>query len=308
MRKFFFTASVMFVGLAVFVSCNNESVGTPNEIKNLNYTQLKSNFSTKISSLESKVCNDEKIIDFVNKYVGIRKKSEMSQKSRSNENIEIEIKLASHYTPNEKKFMLTFYNELANCYDDKIINLINVKRIELNSEYYSDAFKSEMDFIFFEFEESTKAVFNLRYQENNLTSKMRNTGAGLKDCLTKNGASGKDVGRNLVLGAATGAATGAYIGGTTGTFTVPILGTAIGAVGGAVFGGATGAVSGVVSGFIWPAIDCIMVFKSYEQPYLNDEYFNEIMQMDLTDEQIEEFNVLLNSLPNERVVIKEGGL
>jgi hypothetical protein len=304
MKEKFFTATVVVIVLTMFVSCNNERAESPKEIEHINYLQLKSNFSTKISSLESKVNNDEKTIDFINKYVGIRKKSKILQKRRSNESIEIEIKLASHYAPNEKKFLLSFYNELANCYDDKIINLINVKRMELNSEYYSDDFKNEIDFIFFAFEKTTNAVFNLKYPKKDLISKRRDAG-GLKDCLEKKGASGKDIGRNLVLGATTGAATGAYVGATTGTFTVPVLGTAVGAVGGAVFGAAAGAVSGVATGLIWPAIDCIMVFKSYEQPYLNERYFEEIMLMGLTDEQIEEFNILLNSHPSETVVIKE---
>lgn len=148
-------------------------------------------------------------------------------------------------------------------------------------------------------------VFQVRKEgaETYLRKKSTNR---LKDCLQKNGGSGKDIGRNLVLGALTGGIAGAYVGGTAGTFTVPGLGTTVGAVGGAVFGAAAGAVSGVVSGLVWPAIDCIMYVTKYEEKYLKDDFFKEEMPfIDVDNEEIQSFNDLLNAPVTSDVKIVE---
>jgi hypothetical protein len=288
----------------VSTSCNNDALKTENEVVNIDYESLKLNTQKKISSISAKFDDEAKIRNMVSKYVDVRK-VDLSSKKTFNSDFTFHVSLPVHYSDKEKIFMLEFYNELANCYDGKILDLISKKRLEINSKNFSNDFKNEVDFLFYTFEEVTNEVFQVRKvgAETYLQKKSTN---GLKECLEKNGASGKDIGRNLVLGAVTGGVSGAYVGGTAGTFTIPGFGTAVGAVGGAVFGAAAGAVSSVVGGLVWPAIDCIRYVTKYEEKYLKVEFFKDEMPfIDIDSEEIQRFNDLLNAPVTSDVKIVE---
>ena len=248
-----------------------------------------------ISLISARFDDETKLRNMVSRYVGVRN-IDLSRKKVSDNGFTFPISLPIYYSDKERGFMLLFYNELANCYDDKILDLISKKRLEINSKNFSDDFKTEVDFLFYTFEGVAKEVFKIRKEIGGTSLQSKSAGLGLKECLEKNGASGKAIGRNLVFGAVTGAVAGGYAGATAGTFTVPILGTAVGAVGGAVFGAASGSVSAVVGGLFWPAIDCFRVLTKYEEKYLTDEFFKEEMHsVDLTSEEIQIFNDFFNT-------------
>ncbi len=195
------------------------------------------------------------------------------------------ISLAPHYNSEEKIFMLSFYNNLVNCYDDRIIDLIGIERERLNSGSFSNDFRNEVDFIFYVVEMSAKEIYLLKQNGRDSVSKQKRL-SGFGECITKK-VTGKDLGRNMVYGLVAGGIAGAKGGATAGTFTVPGLGTAVGAVGGAVFGAAAGAVGGAIGGYVWPAIDCILYPKAYdEKKYLtNDFYATEMKELRITVER-----------------------
>lgn len=285
--------------ISLSMSCDNEDVKVQNRVESIDYDVLNLNVQKKISAIGSDLGDKSKISSFINRYVGVRK-VDFNERITYNNGFTFHISLPSHYSAKEKDFMLGFYNELANCYDDRILDMLSKKSIEVNSRKFSVNFQREVNFIIYTFKGVTDEVFEVRKQGDETNSK-RNAREGLLECLQKKGASGKDIGRNLVLGAVAGA----YGGATAGTFTVPVLGTAVGAVGGAVFGGAAGAVSGVVTSLVWPAIDCFRPLFSFEENFLKDEYFDEIMELDLTEDQKEEINILINLPPSDRVLIND---
>lgn len=307
MKKMFFVIVMMIVSIAVSISCSSDAIKTENEVKNVDYTSLKLNTQKKISLISARFDDETKLRNMVSRYVGVRK-VDLSRKKVYDNGLTLPVSLPIHYSDKERGFMMSFYNELANCYDDKILDLISKKRLEINSKNFSDDFKNEVDFLFYTFEGAAKEVFKIRNEigGTSLQSKPKPGGSGLKECLEKNGASGKAIGRNLVFGAVTGAVAGGYAGATVGTFTVPILGTAAGAVGGAVFGAASGAVGAVVGGLFWPAIDCFHYITKYEEKYLNVEFFKEEMpSIDLTSEDIRNLNDFLNAPVTSNVKIIE---
>ena len=295
MKKMFFVIVMMIVAFVVSTSCSNDALKTENEVKNVDYSSLKLNTQKTISLISARFDDETKLRNMVSRYVGVRN-IDLSRKKVSDNGFTFPISLPIYYSDKERGFMLLFYNELANCYDDKILDLISKKRLEINSKNFSDDFKTEVDFLFYTFEGVAKEVFKIRKEIGGTSLQSKSAGLGLKECLEKNGASGKAIGRNLVFGAVTGAVAGGYAGATAGTFTVPILGTAVGAVGGAVFGAASGSVSAVVGGLFWPAIDCFRVLTKYEEKYLTDEFFKEEMHsVDLTSEEIQIFNDFFNT-------------
>ena len=104
---------------------------------------------------------------------------------------------------------LNFYNKLANTNDDKIIDLISVERSSFRLSNFSASFKNEVDLIYFIAEPSVKTILEIK--QGNSEILLRKSGGGFWDCITAK-ATGKDVGRNLVVGFVSGASASATIG------------------------------------------------------------------------------------------------
>lgn len=217
----------------------------------------------KLESVKETFNEEKKTKSLVAKYVGIRKiPSLTSGVTISNE---FKVNFPSHYNKEEKRFLLKFYNKLANTNDDKIIDLISVERNSFRLSNFSASFKNEVDLIYFIAESSATTILEIK--QGNSEILLRKSGGGFWDCITAK-VTGKDVGRNLVMGFVGGAIAGAKIGAAGGTVALPGVGTVTGSVAGAVFGGTSGAVGGVAAGYVWPAIDCIMIPTKFEEKYL----------------------------------------
>ena len=106
-----------------------------------------------------------------------------------------------------------------------------------------------------------------------------------------------------VIGVIGGGVVGFKAGAAGGTVVLPGIGTITGAIGGAVFGATSGAIGSVASTLVVAAIDCIMYPKAYEEKYLTNEFFkDEMPELSFSEEEIELFNIVLNS--SEEIIIK----
>ena len=302
MKKMFFVIVMMIVAFVVNTSCSNDALKTENEVKNVDYSSLKLNTQKTISLISARFDDETKLRNMVTRYVGVRK-VDLSRKKVYDNGFTLPVSLPIHYSDKERSFMLSFYNELANCYDDKILDLISKKRLEINSKNFSDDFKNEVDFLFYTFEGVAKEVFKVRNEigGTSLQSKPKpTTGSGFKECM---GRQGRDVGRAIVIWVIGGGVVGFKAGAAGGTVVLPGIGTITGAIGGAVFGATSGAIGSVASTLVVAAIDCIMYPKAYEEKYLTNEFFkDEMPELSFSEEEIELFNIVLNS--SEEIIIK----
>lgn len=191
--------------------------------------------------------------------------------------------------------MLRFYQDLANCYDNKIVELLNSKRILLNHGSFSSDFKNEASFIFNTIEKTTNEIAAiLNKSQTNKTGKA----AGFGDCVAQKG---KSIGRAVATGALVGAVGGALTGAAGGTVALPGIGSAAGAIGGAVFGAAKGAIGGGLVELTWAFIDCAMERKTLDANYMYaDDFYLEIIDPNNPEELnfyiFENSEVLMNTV------------
>ncbi|MHC0446847.1 glycine zipper family protein [Flavobacterium sp. 3-218] len=267
MKKLFFI-TMLFIGISY--SCSKDESVENKSANNIDYFTLNKSVDNQISTLRTLTLNSNVEENYL-KYFKTKPKSLNVNKSIPQEEI-IKITLAPHYNHEESQFMLNFYQDLANCYDNKIIELLNSKRILLNNNSLSSDFKNEANFIFNTIEKTTNEIGTiLNKSQTNKTGK----GAGFGDCFATKG---KSIGRAVATGALVGAAGGALAGAAGGTVALPGIGTATGAVGGAVFGAAKGAVSGGLVELTWAFIDCATERTTLEAEYIYfDDFYMEII-------------------------------
>ena len=289
MKKFY--PFIILLNLLFLVSCSNSDPVVQKQAANIDYAKIKLGVVKKLESVKETFNEEKKTKSLVAKYVGIRKiPSLTSGVTISNE---FKVNFPSHYNKEEKRFLLNFYNKLANTNDDKIIDLISVERNSFRLSNFSASFKNEVDLIYFITELSATTILEIK--QGNSEILLRQSGGGFWDCITAK-VTGKDVGRNLVMGFVGGAIAGAKIGAAGGTVALPGVGTVTGGVAGAVFGGTSGAIGGVAAGYVWPAIDCITTATKFEEKYLTDDFFIDEMPLSrFTSEEIETWNTILNT-------------
>lgn len=261
----------------------------------IDYSALNKSIDNQISTFQNLIVNT----NIEDKYLKYFKTEPLI--SGTNKNIEkektIKIKLAPHYNNEESQFMLSFYQDLANCYDNKIIELLNSKRISLNNGSFSSDFKNEASFIFNTIEKTTNEIgIILKKSQANKTGK----GAGFGDCVAQKG---KSIGRAVATGALVGAVGGALTGAAGGTVALPGIGSAAGAIGGAVFGAAKGVVGGGLVELTWAFIDCAMERKTLDANYIYaDDFYLEIIDTNNPEELnfyiFENSEVLINTVLN----------
>lgn len=262
--KKLFLVSILFIGISY--SCSNTD-SLKNEPTNfIDYSVLNTSVDNQISTFHKMTINSDNVDKYL-KYFKTEPSVPNTAKSIPKETT-IKITLAPHYNNEENKFMLNFYQDLANCYDNKIIDLLNSKRILLNKNNFSSDFKNEANFIFNTIEKTTNEIGRLlNKSQTNKTGK----GAGFGNCM---GQQGKSIGRAVATGALLGAAGGAITGAGGGTVALPGIGTVAGAVGGAVFGAVKGAISGGLVQLTWAAVDCIIQPTKLEATYLYAKDFH----------------------------------
>lgn len=267
MKKLFFI-TVMLIG--IFYSCSKDEFTESKSENKIDYFTLNKSVDKQISTLRTLTVNSNVEENYL-KYFKTKPKSLNANKSTQHETT-IKITLAPHYNQEESQFMLSFYQDLANCYDNKIIELLNSKRISLNNSNFSLDFKNEANFIFSTIEKTTNEIGAILNKSQ--TSKTGKA-AGFGDCFATKG---KGIGRAVATGALVGAAGGAMVGAAGGTVALPGIGTASGAIGGAVFGAAKGAVSGGLVELTWAFIDCAMERSTLEAEYIYfDDFYIEII-------------------------------
>lgn len=278
--------------ISISYSCsNNESI--KNESANsLDYSALNKSVDNQISTFQDLIV-DTNIEDKYLKYFKTEPLSAAKKNIPKEETIKI--KLAPHYNSEEGQFMLSFYEDLANCYDNKIVELLNSKRILLNHGSFSSDFKNEASFIFNTIEKTTNEIAAiLNKSQTNKTGK----GAGFGDCVAQKG---KSIGRAVATGALVGAVGGALTGAAGGTVALPGIGSAAGAIGGAVFGAAKGAIGGGLVELTWAFIDCAMERKTLDANYMYaDDFYLEIIDPNNPEELnfyiFENSEVLMNTV------------
>lgn len=292
--------TILFIGL--LYSCSKDESIKNESAKNINYTALSKSVDNQISTFQK--LTPSNIEDQYLKYFKIKPKSPSTNKNIPKETT-IKIVLAPHYNNLESQFMLSFYQDMANCYDNKIIELLNSKRILLNAANFSLDFKNEVNFIFNTIEKTTNEIGNiLNKSQTNKTGKS----AGFGDCFSQKG---KTIGRAIVTGVIVGGVGGAITGATVGTVSFPGLGTASGAVAGAVFGAAKGAITGGLGELTWAALDCAMERQTLEIEYMfADDFYNDFIIAYDSDQQnlyiFEDYESIPNLVLNtsEETIIK----
>ncbi|AOC95104.1 hypothetical protein BB050_01981 [Flavobacterium anhuiense] len=219
MKKLFF---ITFILIGILYSCNKDEFIENKSENKIDYFTLNKSIDKQISTLRTLTVKSNVEENYL-KYFKTKPKSLNANKSAQHETT-IKITLDPHYNQEESQFMLSFYQDLANCYDNKIIELLNSKRISLNNSNFSLDFKNEANFIFSTIEKTTNEIGAILNKSQ--TSKTGKA-AGFGDCFATKG---KGIGRAV--------ATGALVGAAGGTVALPGIGTASGAIGGAVFGAA----------------------------------------------------------------------
>ncbi|MRX40508.1 hypothetical protein GJU43_14560 [Flavobacterium sp. LC2016-23] len=298
---------ILLITLLLFISLLN-SCSTNDPIKqespeNIDYAILNKSIDNQINIFHKIHFNEDNIDQYL-KYFKTVPAKEMENKNIPKETT-IKITLAPHYNNKESQFMLSFYQNLVNCYDNKIIVLLNSKRISLNEGGFSSEFKEETNFIFNTIEKTTNEISNiLNKSQINRTGKS----SGFGDCVAKQG---KNIGRAVATGALVGAVSGAITGATVGTVSLPGVGTATGIVAGAVFGAAKGAVGSGLTTFAWVLVDCVMERKESKILHINyKDLYNDILlanDSDKTDSNIfDNSDSLINTvlLADESTTIK----
>jgi hypothetical protein len=281
--------------ISISYSCsNNEPI--KNESTNaIDYSALNKSVDNQIGTFQNLIVNT----NIEDKYLKYFKTEPLSSGAKKNilKEETIKITLAPHYNSEEGQFMLSFYQDLANCYDNKIVELLNSKRILLNNGSFSSDFKNEASFIFNTIEKTTNEIGAiLNKSQTNKTGK----GAGFGDCVAQKG---KSIGRAVATGALVGAVGGALTGAAGGTVALPGIGTAAGAVGGAVFGAAKGAIGGGLVELTWAFIDCAMERKTLDANYIYaDDFYLAIIDPSNPEELnfyiFENSEVLMNTVLN----------
>lgn len=285
----------MILFIIISFSCTNNEPTKNESANSIDYNILSKSMDRQISTFNTIMTNSNNGENFL-KYFKTQPLTLNSSKNIPREKT-IKIKLASHYNKKENKFMLSFYEDLANSYDSQIIELLNSKRILLNNNDFSINFRNEANFLFNTIEKITNeinAVSNKSY--TNKTGKTN----GFFDCIVTK--EGKNIGRGIAIGAIGGAISGAGIGAGGGTVVLPGIGTAAGAIGGAVFGAAKGAIAGGLGALVWSAADCISEIKRYEEPiyFYFDEFYNEVIYPNDPNQinlyMFEDYDPLTNSI------------
>lgn len=222
MKKLKFTLIIILIA-KLFYSCDSKDSTFENNLVNqTNYSEIKLDARRNISKLDEKFSSQTSIENEIYKYFTTKEES-YAKPLKFSEQMEFKITLAPHYNTKEAIFMLAFYQDLANCYDKDILNLLDSKRKVLNKTSFTSNFKQEVNLIFDVIEETTAKVYPLLYKKNTLSSKS----TGFWDCM---GGQGKNIARGVASGAIGGAAKGAYSGAMGGTVALPGIGTVTGAV------------------------------------------------------------------------------
>lgn len=248
MKKLEFTMVIIML-ITLFHSCDSrDNTAEKSIIEKTNYSEIRLDATRNISKLDEKLSSQTSIENEISKYF-ITKEQSHSKQIKFLKQIEFKITLAPHYDAKEAIFMLTFYQDLANCYDKDILNLLDSKRKFIDKTSFTPIFKQEVNLIFDVIEETTAKIYPILYKEDTLHSRS----TGFWNCM---GSQGKNIARGIATGAIGGAITGAKTGAAGGTLTLPGIGTATGAVGGAVFGATAGAIGGGATAAVWAAIDC----------------------------------------------------
>lgn len=299
MKKLFLL--ITFVSMSY--SCSDTDSLKIEQTNIIDYSALNISVDKQINSFHKMAINSNNAGNYL-KYFKTETSALNTGKSIPEET-NIKITLAPHYNYKEQKFMLLFYQDLANCYDNKIVDLLNSKRISLNEDNFSADFKNEATFIFNTIEKVTNEIgMLLNKSQTNKTKK--ETGFG--NCM---GQKGKSIGRAVAAGALVGAVGGAIVGAGGGTVALPGIGTTVGAVGGAVFGAVKGAIGGGLVELTWAAVDCVMQPTKLEAKYLNTEDFYREIVVKNDPDQLDFYifknaDALINTVLNasENTIIK----
>ncbi|OWU91172.1 MULTISPECIES: hypothetical protein [unclassified Flavobacterium] len=287
MKNLKLTHLTIMMLLILFSSCEEkDSMENDNTLKKVNYSEIKEDASANISILQQKIGNKGAIENDLKKYFKVGEQSLTNPERSSNQTV-FKITLAPHYDINEAAFMLDFYQDLANSYDENILNLLDNKRIALKKLSFDSSFKEEVNLIIDVIEETTLKIYPLLYKKSSPYSKT----TGFWDCME---GKGKDISRGIATGAITGAVSGAYTGATGGTVAFPGIGTAAGAIGGAVFGAAAGAVGGATTATVWAAVDCWPEAKPLLEKFPED-------RLELDQQDIKFINNVLDSYPETKL-------
>ncbi|HEY1193160.1 hypothetical protein [Flavobacterium sp.] len=123
MKKHALTIILMII---ISFSCSNNESEKDTTTSTIDYSALSKSVDNQVI-IFGKIIADSNNGEKFTKYFKTEPLNLNSSKSAPKEKT-IKIKLAPHYNKKENKFMLSFYEDLANSYDNQIIELLNSKK------------------------------------------------------------------------------------------------------------------------------------------------------------------------------------
>lgn len=253
--------------LLMISSCTSDNDNLKTEPQQIDYEKLNLSLKENLISFNKMVEYDESLSNDIDEFIETGNESifynkdnkyKLSRKGSEDKVLYKKEDLSSIYSENQKEFLVSFYNELANSEDGYILDIVvNYKEL-LSQKSFSSEEYNQINIILVSSEQSILVLEGIIAEDENSQQKSsfssKSSGDGFWDCIRKK--AGRAIGEGLAQGAIFGAISGAYYGATGGTIVLPGIGSATGAVGGAVFGAAGGAVLGSVGGALWTVRNC----------------------------------------------------
>jgi hypothetical protein len=251
--------------LLMITACTSENDSLKIESQQIDYEKLNLGLKENIISFSKMIEYDESLSKDIDKFLEIgdetiflRKQSTLEKSSTEEKITYNKEDLSEVYSENQKEFLVSFYNELANSEDGFILDIVINYKNSLNDQNFSSEEYNQIYTQLITSEQSILVLDGITKEDMNYERKSsfssKSYGDGFWACMRKK--AGRAIGEGLAQGAIVGAISGAYYGVTGSSVVLPGIGTATGAVGGAVFGAASGAVVGAVGGALWTARGC----------------------------------------------------
>jgi len=251
--------------LLMITACTSENDSLKIESQQIDYEKLNLGLKENIISFSKMIEYDESLSKDIDKFletgdetIFLRKQSTLEKSSTEEKITYNKEDLSEVYSENQKEFLVSFYNELANSEDGFILDIVINYKNSLNNQNFSSEEYNQIYTQLIASEQSILVLDGIVEDGTDTALKSsfsyRGPDCDFWCCMRKK--AGKAIGRGMVAGALRGAVRGGIAGAAGGTVALPGVGTVTGAVGGAVFGAAAGAIAGAGWGILWTAADC----------------------------------------------------
>jgi hypothetical protein len=253
--------------LLMITACTSDNDNLKFESQQIDYEKLNLGLKENLISFSKMVEYDKSLSNDIDEFLETGDESiflkkdyqhKLSRKTIEDKVLYKKEDLSDVYSESQKEFLLNFYNELANCEDGNILDIVITYKDLLTKQNFTSEEFNQINIILVASEQSILILDDLTTEDDNFQQKSsfssKSSNCGFWCCMRLK--AGRAIGRGIVQGAIVGAISGGYYGAAGGTVILPGVGTTTGAVGGAVYGAAAGAVVGGVGNALWQAVDC----------------------------------------------------